>query len=66
MTANQMAMIGPNTLPMLAVPRRCTANRPMMMTTAIGTTQSSRRSVLTLVPSTADNTEMAGVIMPSP
>ena len=59
-------MTGPNTLPIDPVPRRCTANTPTRMTTASGMTQRSKPEVTTSVPSTADSTEMAGVIMPSP
>lgn len=63
---NQSTMTGPNTRPMRAVPLRWTANRPMRITIEIGITQSSRLDVATAVPSTADRTEIAGVIIPSP
>lgn len=64
--ANQIIMIGPNTLPTAPVPRRCTTNKPTRITTAIGTTQSVNEVDTSSRPSTALNTEMAGVMMPSP
>ena len=59
-------MIGPKTVPMPPVPRCCTTNSPIRMTTVIGTTKGSNTCVATLRPSTALSTEIAGVIMPSP
>ena len=51
---------------MLAVPRRCIANSPIRIASAIGKTKSSSAGVTSLRPSTAESTEMAGVMMPSP
>ena len=66
MTTNQISITGPNTLATLAVPRRWTRKRAMMIAAVIGTTRSLRDGAATLRPSTADSTEMAGVIMLSP
>ena len=66
MTTNQTTITGPNTLPTLAVPRRWTRKRAMMIAAVIGTTRSLSDGAATLRPSTADSTEMAGVIMLSP
>ena len=66
MAANHSTMMGPNTRPTLWVPRDCTANNAMMMTTEAGTISSCASGKLTLRPSTADMTEIAGVITPSP
>ena len=63
---NQTIMIGPNTAPMPPVPRCCTRNSAIRIATVIGTTNGSKTCVATPSPSTALNTEMAGVIMPSP
>ncbi len=65
-TVNHTTMIGLNTLAMPAVPRCWMANRTMRMITAIGITHFSNAGVATSKPSTADSTEMAGVISPSP
>ncbi len=65
-TVNHRIMIGPNTLAMPAVPRCWTANRAIRITTEIGITQSANAGVATSKPSTADSTEIAGVINPSP
>ena len=65
-TVNQAIITGLNTLAMPAVPRCCTANRPIRMTTEIGITQSATAGVATSKPSTADSTDTAGVIRPSP
>ena len=46
--------------------RRWTANSATMITAVIGTIHSSRSGSTTLRPSTADSTEIAGVIMLSP
>jgi hypothetical protein len=63
---NHTTMIGPNTVPMPAVPRDCTKKSPARITTVIGTTNGSNSVVAIPSPSTALNTEIAGVIMPSP
>ena len=63
---NQSRQIGPNTAPTLAVPRRCSANRPSSTSTAIGSTQRLKSGVPTSSPSIADTTEIAGVSTVSP
>nr|BFE71932.1 hypothetical protein GCM10020092_052330 [Actinoplanes digitatis] len=66
MARNQAIITGPNSLPTAAVPRRWKANSTTMIIAVAGTIRSSRPGWTTLTPSTADNTEMAGVIMLSP
>lgn len=66
MVTNQTIITGPNTRPTAAVPRRCTRNSSTMINAAIGTTSPSSDGSTTLSPSTADSTEIAGVIMLSP
>ena len=63
---NQTNMTGPNTLPMMAVPKRSTANSPVIKTREIMITYLERSGDKTSKPSTALSTEMAGVIMLSP
>jgi len=63
---NQTIITGPKRLPTLADPIRCEANRITMITAVIGTIRSSSDGWTTLSPSTADSTEIAGVIMLSP
>ena len=63
---NQTIMTGPNSRPTAAVPRRWTANSSTMITAVIGTTNSSSAGSTTFTPSTAESTEIAGVIMLSP
>ena len=53
-------------LPMPPVPRFCIKNRPIRMPTVMGTTYGWNVCVATSRPSTAESTEIAGVIMPSP
>jgi hypothetical protein len=65
-TMNQIAMVGPNIVPTRAVPRRWMEKRAIRTAAVTGTTNGSKLSVATFRPSTADNTEMAGVMMPSP
>jgi hypothetical protein len=48
------------------VPKRWIANSPARMASAIGTTSVSIEGETTSRPSTAESTEIAGVIMPSP
>jgi hypothetical protein len=52
--------------PTAAVPLRCTRNSTTMIAAVMGTTASSSDGWTTLSPSTADSTEIAGVIMLSP
>ena len=66
MATNQTIITGPNSRPTAAVPRRCTANSTTMITAVIGTISSSSDGSTTLSPSTAESTEIAGVIMLSP
>ena len=65
-TRNQTNMIGPNRRPTVAVPSRCSMNSTTRIAEAIGTTRCSSDGAATSTPSTADSTEIAGVIMPSP
>ena len=66
MATNHSAITGPKTRPTLPVPRHCTANSATMTTTLIGSTYCCSSGVETSRPSTADSTEIAGVITPSP
>ncbi len=66
MATNQHSVNGPNTVPMPPVPRFCTANSASRITQVIGTTNGEKAVVATSSPSTADSTEIAGVITPSP
>ena len=66
MTANHSSITGPNALAICAVPRLWMANSPNRIATAIETTCGLNTSVATLSPSRALNTEIAGVMMPSP
>ena len=65
-TVNQTAMTGPNTRPTALVPSRWAMNRATMIATVAGMTRPDTDGAATLTPSTADSTEMAGVIMLSP
>ena len=64
--ANQATITGPKNRPTTAVPTRCTANRHAMITAVSGTTHAASEGRTTFSPSTADSTEIAGVIMLSP
>ena len=66
MTSSHTTVIGPNSLPTLPVPRLWMENSATMMTMVMGTTQRASCGVATDRPSTADSTEMAGVITASP
>ncbi len=66
MVINQTSITGPKARPMLPVPRRCTKNSAAMMTSEIGTTAGPMPESTTSSPATAESTEMAGVITPSP
>jgi hypothetical protein len=65
-TANQTPMIGPNARPTAPVPKRWIENSTTMIATVIGTTRSDMPGETISRPSTAESTEIAGVIMPSP
>ena len=66
MTANHTRVSGPKNLPMPAVPCFCTANRPNRITSVSGITNFLKAGDTTSMPSTADSTEIAGVMTPSP
>ena len=66
MATNQTKVIGPNKAATFAVPRDCTENSAIRITTVIGTTYSSNAGVATFKPSTADSTDSAGVMIASP
>ena len=66
MKTNQTSVTGPNTAPMPPVPRFCIANSTTKMTQVMGTTNGEKALVATSSPSTADSTEIAGVMTPSP
>ena len=57
---NQTIITGPKNRPTAAVPCRCTENSATMITAVIGTMKSSKSGSMTLRPSTADSTEIAG------
>ncbi|CFP63873.1 Uncharacterised protein [Bordetella pertussis] len=59
-------MMGPNSLPTAPVPCDWMANSATSTTSATGTTQGSSVCDTMLMPSSADRTEIAGVIMLSP
>jgi hypothetical protein len=65
-TANQSKVTGPKNRPTVAVPKRCAANSAVSTTSVNGTTQRCSAGAATSRPSTADSTEMAGVMTPSP
>ena len=62
----RLTMIGPNTRPTAPVPFRCAANNAISIVSVNGTTNCCRPGLATATPSTALNTEMAGVRTPSP
>ena len=66
MAMNQITMTGAKKLATRAVPRLCPANKASRMAMVSGTTECSNAGVTSVSPSTADNTEIAGVIMESP
>jgi hypothetical protein len=63
---NQRHIIGPKKRAMRRVPNRWSMNNTNKITTAIGTTSFFNDGLFVLRPSTADKTEIAGVIIPSP
>ena len=63
---NQIRMIGPNADAMRAVPWLCTANSPIRIARLMISTNGSNIGVTRLRPSTAESTEIAGVIIASP
>ena len=66
MTVNQSSITGPNARPMRSVPKRWLVNSATRITTATGITKGLNASVATFTPSSALNTEIAGVMTPSP
>jgi hypothetical protein len=59
-------MTGPNILPTTPVPFFCTMKSATRMTTVIGITARCSTGACTSSPSTAESTEIAGVIRLSP
>ena len=66
MQANQTSVMGPKNIPIPAVPRFCTMNSPNNTTSVMGMTKRCNVGETTSMPSTAESTEMAGVMTPSP
>ena len=64
--ANHSAITGPNRRPTAPVPKRWMANSTVSTPSVIGSTIESSPGAATPRPSTAESTEIAGVIMPSP
>src|SRR5689334_21073095 len=60
---NDSTMIGPNSFEIWAVPRRCTKNSIASTPSVIGSTTFANPGSISSRPSTALNTETAGVIM---
>ena len=65
-TTNQTTMTGPNSRPTRCVPKRCAENSTARMTMPIGRMAWARSGAATSRPSTADSTEIAGVMSESP
>ena len=65
-TANQMAITGPNSRPTAPLPSRCSKKRRTRTVAVRGSTSADRDGAATCTPSIADSTEIAGVIMLSP
>jgi hypothetical protein len=65
-TANHTTVTGPKKPPTRLVPRRWIANSTISTTTVSGITKGSKSGVAVFSPSIALNTEIAGVITPSP
>ena len=63
---NQPSITGPKILPMKPAPLLWIANKPIRITTVSGTTSGDSDGASTFSPSTALNTEIAGVMAPSP
>jgi hypothetical protein len=55
-----------NNEPIFDVPHRCPTNKQIMIITVIGTTHLCKFGAFKAKPSTADNTDTAGVNAPSP
>ena len=65
-TTNQTTMIGPKNCATRAVPRACAQNSTNRMAIANGNTTRSNCGCSSFNPSTADNTDIAGVRIASP
>ncbi|MCY1510442.1 hypothetical protein D9M68_448190 [compost metagenome] len=65
-TRNHSSITGPNILPTTPVPFFCTMNSPTRIASVIGITARCSTGACTSRPSTADSTEIAGVIRLSP
>ena len=63
---NHARVIGPNSRPTVPVPLRWIRNSPISTPRVIGSTQDESDGAITFSPSTADSTDMAGVMAPSP
>ncbi|MNL07785.1 hypothetical protein D3C87_1284760 [compost metagenome] len=63
---NHSVMIGPKNLPTVAVPCRWIRNRTVRITSVIGITKCPSCGAAISRPSTAESTEMAGVMTASP
>ena len=64
--ANHRTMTGPKSRPTAAVPKRWTAKRTVRIVTETGRMNRAAPGATISTPSTADITEMAGVITESP
>ena len=63
--ANHSPMTGANSRPTAVVPWRWIANRPLATAIVQGRMIDDKLGAATSMPSTADSTEIAGVIIPS-
>ena len=63
---NQTSITGPKRRETASVPERWTQNSTMTMKSVTGTTQSPKPGTTRSIPSTADMTDMAGVMIASP
>ena len=66
MTRNHNAMIGPKALPIRVVPSGWMAKSATRITTAAGKMYGRKVDVTMSSPSSAERTEIAGVMAPSP
>lgn len=66
MAKNHNKVIGPKNFPIIAVPCLCTKNKAVKIPILIGTMYFASVGVAIDKPSTADNTDIAGVMIPSP
>jgi hypothetical protein len=66
MQTNHTSITGPKIFPTPVVPRLWIRKRMTRITIVIGSTTCSNIGVATASPSTAESTEIAGVMIPSP